>query len=370
MPVEKRMLIDTGGFVESNRDQDLIKFDIIVEALSLLDYHAVNLNEEDFKTAKNRGSLAHPGVRFISPYTAGDEAAVGIQNRYLLNGENVDISVLTLDIDGSPLDRIKESFPPPAESDKAVNILIVNRCDEGVISTIADMDIVDFVVCPSEAEEPMVIGSPNRRPLVFSVGRYGRYICRLKIEKARGRDRLKFEFTSIPVKEELKKDATLVELYDGYKQIVKDSNLLEKYPRYPLPDGLKYVGSESCKACHKAEYEKWQETGHAKAYATLENLGYQYDPECIVCHVVGLDYESGFVSGQETPGLKNVDCENCHGPGSEHVKTYGEAKTSEPKSTCLDCHTPEHSGGYAGNEKIFRQKIIHWTEPKTPGDVK
>ena len=216
----------------------------------------------------------------------------------------------------------------------------------------------------------MIIGSSYRRPLVFSVGRYGRYITRLTIEKARVRDRLKFQFTKIPVEEDLKPNPTLKELYKGYQQIVKESGLLEKHPRYPLDDDLKYVGSESCKTCHEPAYSKWLETGHAKAYATLERVGSQYDPECILCHVIGLDYESGFVSEQETPEMKNVGCENCHGPGSEHVKTYGQAKTSEPKSTCLDCHTPEHSGEYAEKKQVFRQKIIHWTEPNTPGDVK
>ena len=171
------------------------------------------------------------------------------------------------------------------------------------------------------------------------------------------RDRLKFQFTKIRVSEDLKPDATLKELYKGYQEIVRANKLLEKHPRYPLDDGLKYVGSKSCKACHESVYDKWRKTGHAKAYATLEEKGSQFDPECIACHVIGLDYDSGFVSEQQTLQMKNV-------------KTPIQAKTKGPKSTCLDCHTPEHSGEYAGNEQVFRQKIIHWTEPNAPGDVK
>ncbi|MHC4166079.1 MAG: multiheme c-type cytochrome [Planctomycetota bacterium] len=370
VPVEKRMLVDTGSLVETNSDQDLIKFDIIVEALSLLDYHVVNLAEDDFELARNRGLLGHPALRFVSPYGTDDEAAVGFQNRYLLNGEHVTISVLTFDVDKSPLSQIKSGFVPPEEGDKTVNILIVSRCDKDIISSIAALGVVDCIVCPSEAEEPVVIGSKNRRPLVFSVGRYGRYICRLKIEKARVRDRFKFQFTPIKVEEDLEPDPTMVELYKGYQQIVRDSNLLAKHPRYPLDDGLKYVGSESCKGCHEPEYEKWRKTGHGDAYATLEEIGSQFDPECVLCHVVGLDHESGFVSEQETPEMKNVGCENCHGPGSEHVMTPDAVYTAGPKSACIDCHTPEHSGEYAGNERSFRQKIIHWTEPNSPGNVK
>ena len=370
VPAEKRLLIDTGSLVETNSDQDLIKFNIIVEALGLLDYDLVNLTEKDLEIAGNLGLLGDPAVRFISPYGTGDETVAGFQNRYLLNTEYVTVSVLTFDVDRSATEQIKEGFVTPEEGDKAVNILIVSRCDEEVVSSIASLGVVDCVVCPSEAEEPMIIGSPSRRPLVFSVGRYGRYICRLKIEKARVRDRFKFKFTAIPVKGDLEKDAALVDLYKGYQQIVRDRNLLERHPRYVLPNGLKYVGSQSCKECHESEYEKWHETGHAHAYATLEEAGSQFDPECAACHVVGMDYESGFVSAEETGHLKNVGCENCHGPGSEHVETSGEAGFTETKSTCIDCHTPEHSGEYAGNERSFRQKIIHWTEPNAPGNVK
>ncbi|MHC4431318.1 MAG: multiheme c-type cytochrome [Planctomycetota bacterium] len=369
VPIEKRLLIDTGSLVETNSDQDLIKFDIIVEALGLLDYDVVNLTEQDLEIAENRGLLGHPAIRFISPHGTGDGTATGFRNRYLLNNEHVTVSVLTFDVDKSPTEQIKEGFVN-VEGDKTINILIVSRCDEELVSSIDSLGIVDCVVCPSEAEEPMIIGSPNRRPLVFSVGRYGRYVCRLQIEKARVRDRFRFKFTAMPVIEDLKPDATLKELYKGYQRIVRDSSLLDKHPRYVLSDGLTYVGSQSCKDCHDPEYAKWKQTGHAHAYATLEEVGSQFDPECVVCHVIGMDYESGFTSAEETGHMKNVGCENCHGPGSQHIETPGEAYLTEPKSTCIDCHTPEHSGEYAGNERAFQQKIIHWTEPNALVNVK
>ena len=372
VPAQKRLLIDTGSLVETDSDQDLIKFDIIVEALGLLDYHVVNLTEEDFEIAENRGMLGSPAVKFISPHRTGDEVAAGFQRRYLLNNEYVTVSVLTFDVDRSPLEQIKEGFVTSEEGDKTINILIASRCDEAVVSSIAPLEVVDCIVCPSEAEEPMIIGSPSRRPLVFSVGRYGRYICRLQIEKARVRDRFKFKFTAIPVNEDLEPDAALVDLYKSYQQIVRDSNLLERHPRYVLPNGLKYVGSESCSSsdCHAYEYVEWMDNAHASAYVTLEEVGSQYDPECVACHVVGMDYESGFVSEQQTPLLKDVGCENCHGPGSEHNEKPHEVKTSEPKMTCIQCHTPEHSGDYAGNEDTFMERIKHWTEPNAPGNVK
>jgi hypothetical protein len=216
----------------------------------------------------------------------------------------------------------------------------------------------------------MVTSKPGEKPLIFSSGRFGRYICKLQATTSSPGRPLKLSLDVIPVSEDLAKDASLVSLYKDYQQFVKASNLLEKHIRVALPNELEYVGSASCKPCHDYEYEKWSTKAHAHAYATLEQAGSQFDPECAVCHVVGMDYESGFTTPEQTGHLKNVGCENCHGPGSEHIKSGGWAKTTEPKSTCISCHTPEHSGEYAGNEQAFLEKIVHWREPNAAVHVK
>jgi len=171
------------------------------------------------------------------------------------------------------------------------------------------------------------------------------------------------------VQEKLQQEPALVGLYKDYQQLVKEHNLVQKYPRFSPPEGLKFVGSDACRSCHQYEYQQWRTTAHAHAYATLEKVGSQYDPECVLCHVVGMEYESGFISQEQTAHLKDVGCENCHGPGSEHVKTLGKLKTAGPKSTCLNCHTPEKSTEYAGNEAAYLEKIIHWQEPKAASNV-
>jgi len=38
--------------------------------------------------------------------------------------------------------------------------------------------------------------------------------------------------------------------------------------------------------------------------------------------------------------------------------------------SCLTCHTPEKSTGYAGHEEEYMQKIVHWREPAAAGNVK
>ncbi len=368
IPRQRKLIINTGSLVEGDSEQDLIKFSVMLQAFGLLNYDIVNLSKKDYEIAQNLGLLENPVIGFISPYCKNQSIAARFTNQYLIKEEYVTVTVLTFDMETSPIEQVKEVFlQEPGE--KSVNILIVSRFDNALISSIVEMGVVDCVACPSDSDEPRIISDPNERPLVFTTGRFGRYVCALNISSAEGKDRLELNLHSIPVVENFKPGPSLVRLYRDYQQLVKEADLLEKFPRFALPHGLRYEGSKSCKECHQYEYRLWSQEPHAQAYKTLVKVGSQYDPECIVCHVVGMDYESGFVSEKKTSYLKDVGCENCHGPGSEHNRTLGLDKTTEPKSDCLYCHTPERSAGYAGNEEKYLEKIRHWKELKTAGNV-
>jgi hypothetical protein len=374
VPKQKRLIIDTGSFVKSDGEQDLIKYHIIVQALQQLDYDLVGLSEEDIETGRNIGMLdsIESAFNIISSHGTADlDAPAKFTKKFSLKGRPVLLTVAVFDPESTPVGQIVELLDLPA-SVPTLNILILKHSDPGTIESIAKAaPFVDCVVCPSESDEPAVIGNPDKRPLAFTVGRFGRYICGLKVTApARVGQPLRLAFKALPVDESLPEDDSLVKLYEDYQQIVKDRNLLEKHPRFALPGDLKYIGSKSCKSCHEYEYETWNSNAHAKAFSTLEQVNSQFDPECVVCHVIGLDYESGFISQQETGHLINVGCENCHGPGSEHILSAGVTELTEPKSTCIDCHTPEHSGDYAGNEEEKLQEIKHWREPNAAGNVK
>jgi len=371
VPSEARLIVDTGSLVQSGSEQDLIKFHVLIQAFDLLDYDLVNLTDRDIEIVRNLGLLDEIDSVFnvISARQPADvEVPARFSKRLSLNGKTVSVTVATFDAKSGRIEQIGELFATQPDV-QTVNILILNHCDTAIIRSVTQsVPTVDCLVCPADSDEPRLISDPNSRPLVFSVGRFGRNVCRLHIIPVK--DELKLGFRAIPVTEALPPELDLVQLYKDYQQFVKEANLLEKYRRLPLDNGLEYAGSKSCKPCHAYEYEKWGSKAHARAYATLERVGSQYDPECVVCHVVGIKYESGFISEQKTGHLKDVGCENCHGPGSEHIKTAGAAKTAEPKMRCLDCHTPEHSPDYAGDEQGHLEKIIHWREPNSAGDVK
>jgi len=114
-----------------------------------------------------------------------------------------------------------------------------------------------------------------------------------------------------------------------------------------------YVGSKKCKMCHMPVYKAWEATKHATA---IKALGDTAKAECFECHTVGYKKTGGFVSLDKTPELVNVQCENCHGPGSLHVKASKEDRKKTvtvvaDASLCLNCHTKKRSPGFKFEEK-------------------
>jgi len=392
VPENARLVVDTGSLVLGDSDQDLVKFSVILQAYKLLGYDLLCLAKDDLKIASNLGLLDNLPTKFITP-SAPQSMPARFTKRYIFRNNPLDISVASFDPDTAPLDQLTGLFAPLPQA-QSINVLVLSRCDAAVVQFIRDkVPAVDCVVFPPESDEPLVLSQIEPRdtryeirdrPLVFAVGRYGKYVCQLQITSADDRippepkttsvadhsGMFRLRFRTVPVTEDLLQADSLVQLYKSYQQILAGSGLLDRHPRFPMPGDATYVGSETCKTCHEYEYQQWSVKPHAQAYATLEKVGSQYDPECVVCHVVGMDYETGFVSPEKTPHLKDVGCENCHGPGSIRVSTACKVIPKEPISHCTDCHTPEHSTNYSANEKEFLKKIIHWKEPNAAGDVK
>ena len=166
----------------------------------------------------------------------------------------------------------------------------------------------------------------------------------------------------------------LEETFRNYDAAVKElffSNLdrMEKQ-RLESP----FVGNQVCAACHAEIDTIWQKSRHAHAFATLEKKSKHFDPECLACHVVGLNpweapenasvadrkFEGGkgFLSLQTTPHLKNVQCENCHGPARLHLENNKiKPANNDPTMSCVICHQGSHSPVF--NFETYWPKIKH-----------
>ena len=156
--------------------------------------------------------------------------------------------------------------------------------------------------------------------------------------------------------------------------------------------GGSYTGIAGCSKCHTNGQpgtiftigKSWAKTGHASIFtqningqgAQENGKPYPYTAECWGCHTVGFDTNAtepnaGFSNLMDIlkwtpptefqPGnfeampkalqnVANIQCENCHGPGSNHIATGGDTRLINMSTTagaCLQCHSeaPYHADG-------------------------
>ncbi len=155
----------------------------------------------------------------------------------------------------------------------------------------------------------------------------------------------------------------------------------------------KYVGVDGCtKACHKTEaagkqLDIWKASKHANAYKSLttpeadkiaQDKGFSTPaaetPQCVKCHVLGKDIDPS----ELTDGFKKEDgvqCETCHGPGSEYkamsiMKDKDKAIANgliihtDKEAFCKTCHNPESPTYKEFNYDTFWDQIKHYKPAK------
>lgn len=366
---DKRVILDTGNMVLKTGEQDLIKFDIMMQGFSMMDYDLVNFTGADLNTAASRGYLA--GMTFKTT-TAFDSTGAGtpavFTKELMLAGQPVTVRVAAVDPSQQPVGDI-DGLLPRHEPGKGINILLYNAPVEKIDIPALAGGAVDVLVCLAGSDEPERLDKGEGKPMVVSTGHAGKYVGRLMAVP--GDEGLVLSYAPLAVVDTLPSQPALIGLYKNYQQIVREDKLLDKYPRQPIPGKLEYLGSKSCRVCHEEQYQKYKTFKHSHAWQTLVDAGSDADPECVVCHTVGFKYQGGFVSAKATPQLRNVGCEECHGPGSRHTESLGKVKTEVPKPTnCTVCHTVENSVNYSGHEAEYRSKIVHWKEQKDANSVK
>lgn len=133
---------------------------------------------------------------------------------------------------------------------------------------------------------------------------------------------------------------------------------------------FKYVGATSCASvCHKGDskgnqYEIWQNSKHSQAMKDLQTpfadslaksrnftTAAAETPECMKCHTLGKELVEAELESTFDK-MDGVQCETCHGPGSEYKKISimkdvnlaaqnGLIIHKEGESFCVTCHNQE-----------------------------
>jgi len=148
--------------------------------------------------------------------------------------------------------------------------------------------------------------------------------------------------TTYPLGEEIPDDPATAALVSDYYGALKEARVLAEEPPQPTVGGS-FTGAVACQSCHPDAYQIWQGSGHAQALTTLAERGKDGAPECVACHTLGHGFTGGFIDTQTTPERGGVQCESCHGVGSNHIANPSPDYGHAGEHTCRACHTPEQS---------------------------
>ncbi len=353
--------VDLGDIPQPRGPQKLLKYVTSMEALKRLDYTAVGVGENEFMlplieglanfSLNNQinnvfqpphvlaGNLLQPANEFPGAETvAFREGANGVPKIGVTSvvapsvAQAIKDPAVKFDRNALP-GLIKELQDKKAE----FKVLLCQGTEQEArkyADSHPDLRVILHLSLEEEPpEKPAIVGNT----MLVSVGHKGRYVGLVGVFRGNQPGQpyeLYYQLMKIgpEYKTPTGQDATnpVLALMEEYAQKVKNDNYLQHFAQTkhaiqiqaPFANA-KYVGSEACQKCHPFAYQVWKNSKHAQAFHTLETATRpklrQFDGECVVCHVIGFDYLTGYRNEQATPHLKDVGCESCHGPGSIHA---------------------------------------------------
>jgi Cytochrome c554 and c-prime len=382
-------LVDLGSLIKDpvsargGPEQSKLKFNIALKALGVLKYDALALSAEDLELGVDEAvgqflnlpgdrlrivaaNVVMPGLETkvvpsvkttAGPVKLGITAVVDPDALKALKDPSLDL------LQVKPIDQALPGVLADLEKSTDTQILLVQAPPETAKALAAKYPGFDIVVGTSVYADPPEDAERlnDGKTLLVTVGHKGKCVGvvglfpgatpayryqRVRLDQV-------YDGPAKPMKDIIEGE---------FRETLKQQKAVENYPKHGHvagagdASGATFVGVDACEKCHPATVESWRETKHAHAFASLEKdpkPNTIFDVECISCHTVGFEYTSGYKSAALTPLLKNVQCENCHGPGSKHVaeptvKAHRipmrvTREQADKNRLCYQCHDEDNS---------------------------
>jgi hypothetical protein len=412
--------LDVGDIAQRSGPQTKPKYVASMRALQKMGYHAIGTGIHEFGVplpdavaifGLNEGAPWHLAANLKDPM--GNFALNLVKPSYITDKESpVKIGVVGI-VGPSVINQVrdpaaqfemtKEALPRAskalANSGAEMQVLLYQGTLEEAKALAKAYPQFSMILSLSKEEEPREDPVKEGNTLIINVGHKGRKVGVLGAYRNGKKFDFHYQLCSIGPEYDTPPEQPgnkIHEILEDYAKEVKNSNYLAQHARTkhtiqldPKYSESKYVGSDKCKKCHEHAYNVWKNSPHATAYdklvkATRPGLR-QYDPECAVCHVTGLNYVSGFQNETATAHLQDNGCENCHGPASMHLKNTADTKLhalmnpykTQPNEnavqrdrrmnaldqSCQKCHDIDNDVNW--NIKKW-DKIVHKTPPEVP----
>lgn len=409
---------DLGGTLKRSRRHDQLKFQKILEGFNLMHYQALGLGPAELRLGAEQLLSMHApekGLAFVSanvvffgtpdlgtplPYKLVEVNGVKIGVTSVLgnyyrdqvipreqNDPNQPITV------NDPTTSTAAAFEKIKAESPDLTILLSYCKVEETKELAKKVPGFDVIITAGGPEEPLETTERIGNSMLVQVGGKGKHVAVLGYYPDDAKQKLRYELVDLD-RFRFKNPPRMEELMRDFQAVLAEANLAETEKSVAHESGAEFVGAKKCGQCHKKAYTKWAGTKHAHAYESLIKGPSHYvgqwtprnhDVECLACHVTGWDpremvrFDTGFQSLEKTAHLLNQQCENCHGPGSEHTrqeelfkkhrkandpqlikarqKIHLDEALAQKETGCYKCHDGDNSPKFKFAE--FYKQISH-----------
>jgi|GEM_PF-2036320 len=402
------LLVDAGNFSAKRPGNayDEFKMDYLLKVYELLGYSALNVGPLEFNRGKKALlSLAErTGNRLTSANVVDETGALVLPPYIIAEVDGLKVGLVGLVTEQfrpnaeDPSDTLKTT--EPVEALEAVWAELKKKSDIQILLTQL-RDDENTQVLKAFPELDAVVGGPGWRQTdqmqpweengipMAKVGTRGKYIGELTIDlDSTDRRNIKISEFSGQVTElgdSIPDNVEVEKVLEEFKERLRKGEVIQDvYEPHSEDSQFGYAGAIYCQQCHGEIYAGWLRTRHAQGFQTLAGKGEQNNPGCLECHTVGYSEPGGYQAKASTYLLANIQCESCHGPGSDHMvvaQSYKDGKVEKPtdwkvaiantqKETCIQCHNPDNDPNWVGDvwpyEKLVPQiACSQWLVPQT-----
>ena len=371
------MLVDAGGyFPEVANQQDVAWF--LMDAMHVLNVDAVGVGDRDlrFGLAFLRDQAKRSQLPLTSANLVDKKSRRPLLAPYVFKKVGtVKVGLFSLISDKVDLGPARDSMlvqDPPAAAKLTVAELrkkgatvIVLLSQLGKVESedlVTAVDGIDAVVVGRNA--PMLQkGRLIKTTVACYGGEQGQYIGRTILTLGPDRKSTTGDnevFILGPEVGEKAEIAAIVKAFeDGFNEKLRKADRekqAEAAARDMQRDPDKFLGSEVCIRCHVEQGLQWKSTPHARAWQTLVDNHKDTADECMGCHVVGYKKPGGFQTSTATPSMTNVQCESCHGMGTQH-EAFAATPQKVAEATCTKCHNKDNDPSWNFATKLA--KVAH-----------
>lgn len=343
--------VDVGNQVRRIGRQATLKFESTVKAFKMMDYKAATLGIDDLKLPaveliQIAGSDGRSELPFISANVVVFDSSFFPTHKVIeAGGRKIGVTGVL----GAEYEKDIQSddvvFSDPVTSLKPIVdelksagcdfiVLLAHASIEESAAIAQQVPEMDLVITAGGFGEPTlnpepIDGTDAKMLQVGTKGMWGGIVGLYKDAET------PIRYQKIAISSQFKDSKRMLVQFANYQKQLEEIGLeglgaVEK--SYLGGSDREFVGSEVCGDCHTTAHDIWLDSPHVHATESIVaanndrgGIPRHHDPECISCHVTGWDpqgyepFKSGWASLDASEHLGGSGCENCHGPGSQHV---------------------------------------------------